>query len=80
MVCFMSAKGAGGEVLWSVKRLCSECGQRPSTFRYKGRISKDRAHDLCQQCANSYLESNRQTQEVRREGVVKKGITGSFRH
>lgn len=32
------------------RRLCQLCRQRPARFRYKGRVKRDRDHDICFQC------------------------------
>jgi len=31
-------------------KCCSECSKRPRKYRYKGRFSTDKQHDLCLQC------------------------------
>ena len=33
-----------------MKRMCSDCGKHPATFRHHGKVKVDVDHDLCMRC------------------------------
>ena len=44
-------------------QLCARCGKHPATFRYHGKVRRDRQHDLCQQCFRA-LENHRRVEAM----------------
>ena len=38
---------------------CKSCQARPASFRYRGRVRRDRDHDLCQQCWRALMNRSK---------------------
>lgn len=47
-----------------LSKQCSNCGKHPRKYRYKGRVSTDRQHDLCLQCFRDLSMSRDNTRFV----------------
>jgi hypothetical protein len=41
--------------LISPTRLCAACRERKALFQYRGRVKRDRDHDLCPQCYRALI-------------------------
>lgn len=40
------------------KRLCKLCGRRPAKFTFRGRVKRDRQHDICHRCYKTLRDRN----------------------
>ena len=55
------------------RRLCTLCKQHDAKFTFRGRVKRDKEHDVCHRCYRSLRDRNsaRQLSTGRRQGALR---------
>jgi hypothetical protein len=54
--------GGKGRIIQSMRKMCSECGDKRAVFRVKGpgkTVKADKEHTLCFKCSLAHINRNR---------------------
>jgi hypothetical protein len=62
-------------------RLCILCSRHPAKFTFRGRVKRDKDHDLCHRCYRSWSDRNhaRRIADTHRSPIVVYELSSFFR-